>query len=128
MAVAALGATPALAQEISVAQSAPSPEAPIDRVPIARLLRHIVPPRSGAQPPQNAVDNVAIVLGRSSPAAFASSRSIGNNTLRIRHSTSVRPPRLKATPLESAGLNQNGIHASTILSTPQVVEHVRLLS
>jgi len=45
-------------------------------------------------------------------------RSTGNNTFRIRHSTSVRSPRLKAASPESAALNQFSIRASIILSTP----------
>ena len=54
--------------------------------------------------------------GRPRPR-FPTSRSIGNKTRKIRHSTSVRSPRLKAASLESAALNQNEIHASMILST-----------
>ena len=49
---------------------APSPKTPVDRVPVAVLLRHIAPRRTGAQPPENTVDDVAIVLGRTSPPAL----------------------------------------------------------
>jgi hypothetical protein len=51
--------------------SAPTSKAPIDRVPVAVLLRHIAPRRASTQPPQNAVDDVAVVLRRSSSTALA---------------------------------------------------------
>src|SRR5580658_390016 len=53
------------------AGGAPSSEAPVDRVPVAVLLRHIAPGRTAAQPPQNAIDNIAIILGWAASAALA---------------------------------------------------------
>lgn len=64
-------------------RGAPSPKAPI--VPIAVLRPHIAPRRT-----------VAVVFGRRPRPRLPSSRSTGNKTLKIRHSTSVRSPRLKA--------------------------------
>jgi hypothetical protein len=49
---------------------APSPETPVDRVPVAVLFRHVAPRRTGAQPPENAVDDISIVLRRASPSAL----------------------------------------------------------
>ena len=49
----------------------PSPKAPKDRVPVAIFLRDITPRRSGAQPPQDAIDDVAVVVRRPCPTAFA---------------------------------------------------------
>ena len=46
------------------ARCAPSSEAPKDRVPIAVLLWDVAPWRAGPQPPQDAIDDIAIVLGR----------------------------------------------------------------
>ena len=42
---------------------APSSEPPIDRIPVAILLRNVVPWRAGAWAPQKAVYDVAILLG-----------------------------------------------------------------
>lgn len=53
------------------ARGAPSSEAPVDRVPVAVLLRHVAPRRAAAQTPQDAVDNIAIILGRAASAALA---------------------------------------------------------
>src|SRR5262245_23554621 len=50
---------------------APAPETPVDRVPFSVLFRHIAPRRTGAKPPQDAVDDVATVRGRA-PAASLS--------------------------------------------------------
>ena len=75
---------------------APSPETPVDRVPVAVLFRHVAPRRTGAQPPENAVDDISLSSGGRPRPRFPGSRSTGSNTFRIRHSTSLRSPRLKA--------------------------------
>ena len=75
---------------------APAPEAPIDRIPIAIFLRNIAPWRASAQPPQNSIDDVAIIFGRPSSAALAGLSLNRQQNFKIRHSTSVRSPRLKA--------------------------------
>ena len=48
----------------------PSPEPAIYRIPVAILLGNIAPWRASAQSPQNAIDNVAIILGRPATATF----------------------------------------------------------
>lgn len=46
---------------------APPPKTPIE-FQLAVLLRHIAPGRAGTQPPQNAIDDVGVILGRPNPA------------------------------------------------------------
>ncbi len=96
---------------------APAPEASIDRVPFPVFLRHITPRRTGAQPPQDAVDDVAVVLGR--PPATPFSRLPFNRQQNLQR-TPLDLRQIAAAQgclLESAALNQNEIQASMILST-----------
>lgn len=78
------------------------------------MSRHGAPVRSRHRMP---LMTLRLSSGGRPRPRFPTSRSIGNKTRKIRHSTSVRSPRLKAASLESAALNQNEIHASMILST-----------
>ena len=96
---------------------APSPKAPVDRIPVAVLLRHVAP---GA--PVRSRHRIPLMMlrlssgGRPRPR-LPGSRSTGNKTLRIRHSTSVRSPRLKAASSNLAASNQFENSTSMILST-----------
>lgn len=80
------------------ARGAPSSEAPVDRVPVAVLLRHVAPWRAAAQPPQDTVDNVAVISGGRPLPRLPASRSTGNKPFKTRHSASVRSPRLTTAP------------------------------
>jgi hypothetical protein len=95
----------------------PPSETPIDRVPIAILLGNVAPRRARAQPPQDAVDDVAIILGRPATAALP---GLAFNRQQNPQNTPLDLCQIAAAQgclPESAALNQNGIHASMILST-----------
>src|SRR5258707_532531 len=49
----------------------PSSKAPIDRVPIAIFRGYTPPGRAAAQAPQNAVDDIAVVLGGAASTTLA---------------------------------------------------------
>ena len=88
------------------------PKASIYRVPIAVLLRHVAPRWAGTQPPQNALDDVAIVLGRSSSPMLAGlslnrQQHLQNTPLDLRQIAAAQD----CLP-ESAAVNQNEILAS----------------
>ena len=90
----------------------PSPEAPIDRIPVAVLLGNIAPWRAGAQPPQNAIDDIAIVLGRATPPALP---RLSLNRQQYPQNTPLDLAQIAAAQgclLESPALNQNEILAS----------------
>ena len=108
------------------ARGTPAPEAPIDRVPVALFLRDIAPRRTRAQPPQDAIDDVSVVLGRPTPPAFA---GFAFNRQQHLQDTPLDPRQIAAAQgclLESAALNQNEIHASMILCTPPSLELERI--
>jgi hypothetical protein len=90
----------------------PSPKTPVDRVPVAVLLRHVAPGRTGAQPPENAIDDVAIVLGRAPPSALS---RFSLNRQQNPQDTPLDLAQIAAAQgclLESAALNQNEILTS----------------
>src|SRR3974390_1001440 len=96
----------------------PSPESPIDRIPVAILLRNVAPWRAGAQSPQDTVDDITIILGWSATAALP---RLSLNRQQNPQNTPLDLCQIAAAQgclLESAALNQNRIHASMNLSTP----------
>src|SRR5450759_1248885 len=98
------------------ARRTPSSESTVNRIPVA-VLRYITSRRARAQPPQDAIDDVAIILGRTAPAALARlplnrQQNLQNTPLDLRQIAAAQDCLLK-----SAALNQNEIHASMILST-----------
>ena len=99
-------------------RGAPSSEPPIDRIPVAILLRNVAPGRTCAQPPKNTVDDAAIILGRASsspPPRFSLNRQQNPQDTPL---DLCQIAAAQGCLLESAALNQNEIHASMILSTP----------
>ena len=94
---------------------APAPEPPVDRVPLAVLLRHVAPRSTATQPPQNAVQN-RTVLGRTPSAT--------THRWLDRQQILQDPPLCFAqiapaqSRLQKEALNQPPDPASTNLSTP----------
>jgi hypothetical protein len=80
-------------------KSAPAGEAHENRVPIAVSPWDVAPGRACAQNPKNAVDRSPLVLDRR--AALA---AVGEKWIEVRHSASVRSPRLNAASLRKAAL------------------------
>lgn len=91
---------------------APAPEASIDRVPVAVLLRDIAPWRPGAKPPQYPIDDVAIVFGRSSSPALARFSLNRQQNLQNTPLDLAQIAAAQGCLLESAALNQFAILAS----------------
>jgi hypothetical protein len=97
---------------------APSSEPPIDRIPVAILLGNVAPWRASTQSPQNAIDDIAIILGWPATAAIP---KFSLNRQQNSQNTPLDLCQIAAAQgwlLESPALNQNEIHASMILSTP----------
>jgi len=74
---------------------APAPEPPVDRVPLAVLLRHVAPRSTATQPPQMPFKTERFSVGRH-PRPHIDG-SIGNRSFKTRHSASLRSPRLDHT-------------------------------
>jgi hypothetical protein len=76
---------------------APSSETLIDRHPLAVLLRHIAPGRTGSDAPQDAIDNHAVVERRTALASPLSGQKIPQQTPlafgQIAATQSCLPPR-----------------------------------
>jgi len=95
--------------------TAPSPEPPVDRIPVAVSGRNIAPGRAATKPPEYAVDDGSVPFrGRRPRPRFDA--SIGSKPLKTRHSASVRSPRPKPaskSSLESSTTNRvnQSVHA-----------------
>jgi len=94
---------------------APSPEPPIDRVPIAVLGRNIAPRCAAAKPPEYAVNNQTALFGRSpapSVRRIDRQQTLQNTPFRF---AQITPAQAR---LQKEALNQSPSLASTNLSTP----------
>ena len=108
--------------DLSSASLTPAPEPPIDRVPLAVLLKHVAPRRPAAQPPENTVQNCP-VLGRTPSATthrwFDWQQILQDPPLRL---AQIAPAQSR---LQKEALNQPLDPASTNSYTPPSISRLR---